>query len=242
MKSRTKIPLQKGGKLYLIARIMLTYCQVFKSGVACSGNIAAVIPNRVSQMSNTLFILGSSSPRRLALLGDLGIVPDKVLVANIDEKPLPRELPRRWAERMALEKLEAVAEKEGAGAFILAADTVVAVGRRTLPKARSLEDVRACLALMSGRRHHVYTAVAIQTPEGKVLRRLSDSSVIFRKLSQEDIEAYARSGEGIGKAGGYAIQGRAAGLIRFISGSYSGVVGLPLFEVAQLLRSAGWSA
>ena len=119
-------------------------------------------------------------------------------------------------------------------------DTVVGVGRRILPKAETPNDVRDFLRLMSGRRHHVYTGVALQTPEGKTLQRVSDSTVIFCQLSDEDIESYVQSGEGIGKAGGYAIQSRAGALIRFISGSYSGIVGLPLFDVAQMLRGAGW--
>jgi septum formation protein len=192
-------------------------------------------------MTRNIFILASSSPRRLKLLADIGIAPDKVMAADIEETPLPQEKPRFLAERMAAEKLRVVAgQNENAGAFILAADTVVAVGRRVLPKARTPDDVRACLKLMSGRRHHVYTAVAIQTPEGKVLHRVNDSTVIFRELSRSDIDAYVLCGEGIGKAGGYAIQGRASALIRYISGSYSGIVGLPLFEVSQMLRGAGW--
>jgi septum formation protein len=192
-------------------------------------------------MTRPVFILASSSPRRLALLADIGIVPDKVSAADLDESQEPGEKPRFLAMRMSLEKLRAVASREEKNAFILAADTVVAVGRRVLPKAKTPEDVRACLGLMSGRRHHVYTGVALQTPQGKIMRRLSDSTVIFRQLSDADIDAYAQNGEGIGKAGGYAIQGRAGALIRFISGSYSGIVGLPLFEAAQMLRGAGWT-
>lgn len=191
-------------------------------------------------MSKPEFILASSSPRRLSLLADIGIVPNRVTAADVDERAKLGEKPRQFAERMSLEKLKAAAGREGAGAFILAADTVVAVGRRVLPKARTLEDVQECLGLLSGRRHHVYTGVAIRAPDGRILRRLCDSIVIFHKLSESEIEAYARCGEGIGKAGGYAIQGKAAGLIRFISGSYSGIVGLPLFETSQILKSAGW--
>jgi septum formation protein len=190
-------------------------------------------------MTKPRFILASSSPRRLVLLADLGIVPDKVIAADIDETPNPQEHPRKLAERLSLEKLRAVAARES-GAVILAADTVVGVGRRILNKAESPQDLREFLRLMSGRRHHVYTGVALQTPQGKILRRTCDSTVIFRQLSREDIESYAQTKEGIGKAGGYAIQGRGAGLIRFISGSYSNIVGLPLFEVTQMLRGAGW--
>ena len=190
-------------------------------------------------MTQISFVLASSSPRRLALLADIGIVPDKVVSPNVDETPLKQEDPRKLAERLALEKLHASAAQE-TNAYILAADTVVGVGRRILPKAEIEQDVRDCLRLMSGRRHHVYTGVAMQTPLGKILRRCCDSTVIFRQLSEQDIEAYVQSGEGIGKAGGYAIQGRAAALIRSMSGSYSNIVGLPLFEVAQMLKGTGW--
>jgi septum formation protein len=185
------------------------------------------------------FILASSSPRRLSLLADIGITPAKIIAADIDETPKPQEQPRQLAERLSLEKLSSVASREP-GAFILAADTVVGVGRRILPKADTQADVRECLRLMSGRRHHVYTGVALQTPTGKILRRVCDSTVIFRQLSDRDIEAYVQGGEGIGKAGGYAIQGRAGALVRYMSGSYSNIVGLPLFEVAQMLNGAGW--
>lgn len=141
--------------------------------------------------------------------------------------------------RLAREKLNNVAAKEKKG-IILAADTVVACGRRILPKAENDKEVRDCLKLLSGRRHHVLTGVAIRTESDKILERVADSTVIFRQLSPADIEAYVKSGEGIGKAGGYAIQGRAAALIRFISGSYSNIVGLPLFDVAQMLRGSGY--
>ncbi len=184
------------------------------------------------------FILASSSPRRLALLADIGIVPDKIIAADINETPRKGEVPRKLASRLALEKLQAVSAKQP-GATILAADTVVGVGRRILPKAENDADVRHCLRLLSGRRHHVFTGVAIQMPNGKILQRLCDSTVIFRQLSAQDIETYIAGGEGIGKAGGYAIQGQAGALIRYISGSYSNIVGLPLFEVSQLLRSHG---
>lgn len=172
----------------------------------------------------------------MALLKDIGITPDKIIAADIDETPKPHELPRKLASRLAHEKLQAVAA-QNLDAFVLAADTVVACGRRILPKAENPEQVRDCLQLLSGRRHHVYTGVALRAPTGKIIERLADSTVIFRQMSPHDIEEYVASGEGIGKAGGYAIQGRAAVYIRFISGSYSNIVGLPLFEVAQMLRS-----
>jgi septum formation protein len=190
-------------------------------------------------VSKTTFILASSSPRRLALLKDVGITPDKVVAADIDETPGKIELPRKLVVRLAREKLDSVAAMEKKG-IILAADTVVACGRRILPKAETENDVRECLKLLSGRRHHVLTGVAIRAGNGKILERISDSTVIFRQLTAADIEAYVKSGEGIGKAGGYAIQGRAAALIRFITGSYSNIVGLPLFDVAQMLRSGGY--
>ncbi len=138
---------------------------------------------------------------------------------------------------MASEKARRVAEP---GAYALAADTVVALGRRILPKAEDAEDVRACLALLSGRRHHVLTALVLVAPDGGVSARLCDTVVAFNRLLPSQLDAYAACGEGVGKAGGYAIQGRAAAFTRFLSGSYSGVVGLPLFEVAQLLRGRGY--
>ncbi len=182
-------------------------------------------------------ILASASPRRLALLAQLGIVPDRVIAPDIDETPHRDEAPRVYAERMAIEKARRAAEP---GAFVLAADTVVALGSRIMPKAADAEDVRVCMALLSGRRHHVLTAVALIGPDGRVSRRLSNSVVAFSRLAPAQLDAYAACEEGVGKAGGYAIQGRAAGFARFLSGSYSGVVGLPLFEVAQLLRGHGY--
>lgn len=191
-------------------------------------------------MPNPLLTLASSSPRRLALLKDIGITPDKILPADIDETPKPKELPRQLAQRLAREKLNAAIKIAPQG-FVLAADTVVGCGRRILPKAENADDVRACLKLLSGRRHHVYTGVALRVPDGKILERIADSSVIFRTLTPTEIDAYAASGEGIGKAGGYAIQGLAATYIRFISGSHSNIVGLPLFDVAQMLRGSGFN-
>ncbi|MGE4352274.1 MAG: nucleoside triphosphate pyrophosphatase [Bdellovibrionales bacterium] len=184
----------------------------------------------------TRFILASASPRRLSLLADIGVAPDEVIPAACDETPYKGERPRALAERLALEKGRVIADLHP-DAMVLAADTVVACGRRVLPKAETEDDVRTCLTLLSGRRHHVYTAVAVFTPDGLIRHRLSDSRVAFKRLSPEEIDAYVASGEGIGKAGGYAIQGKAATLIRSISGSYSGIVGLPLFETASLFPS-----
>jgi septum formation protein len=184
-------------------------------------------------------ILASASPRRLALLAQIGITPDRVVPAEIDETPHRDELPRPHAERLAREKALRVAE---AGCFTLAADTVVAVGRRILGKADTAEAARHFLALLSGRRHHVLTAVTLVAPDGAQSHRVSDSNVIFNRLTARDIDAYLATGEWEGKAGGYAVQGHAAAFVRGLSGSYSGVVGLPLFETCQLLKGRGfWS-
>ena len=185
-------------------------------------------------MLSVPFILASASPRRLQLLADIGLTPSRVVAANIDETPQRDELPRQLATRLAMEKLQAVAANEPAG-LILAADTVVSCGRRVLPKAETAEEVASCLRLLSGRRHHVYTGVALRAPDGTTKHRLADSVVAFKQLTDAEITAYVSSGEGIGKAGGYAIQGLAATYIRFISGSYSNIVGLPLFDVGQML-------
>ncbi len=190
-------------------------------------------------MTQTLLVLASASPRRLSLLADIGIAPDKVAPADVDETPRKGEKPRELALRLAQEKGAVVAAREK-GSIILAADTVVAVGRRVLPKAETAEDVRRCLSLLSGRRHKVYTGVALYLPDGKKIKRLCENVVTFKRLDASEVEAYVASGEGIGKAGGYAIQGRAAALIRFVSGSYSGIVGLPLFDVSQMLARAGY--
>jgi len=182
-------------------------------------------------------IQASASPRRLDLLAQAGITPDRVVPAGINETPRRGELPRPYAERMAAEKARSVAEP---GAYTLSADTVVALGRRIMPKAADEAEVRACLALLSGRRHHVLTALVLIAPDGGISARVSDSVVGFARLTPAQVDAYAACGEGVGKAGGYAIQGRAAVFIRFLSGSYSGVVGLPLFEASQVLRGRGY--
>ena len=182
-------------------------------------------------------ILASASPRRLELLAQIGVIPDHVAPAGIDETPQRDELPRLYAQRMAREKSKAAATPD---AFVLAADTVVAVGRRILPKAQTVAQARACLDLLSGRRHHVFTALVLTAPDGSSAARLSESTVIVARLTNAQKEAYLDGGEWIGKAGGYAIQGAAAAFIRALQGSYSGVVGLPLFETAQLLRGRGY--
>lgn len=170
------------------------------------------------------------------MLAQIGIVPDRVCAPDIDETPHPDEAVRRLVLRLAHAKAAAVAD----AGFVLAADTVVAVGRRTLPKAETAEQARACLALLSGRRHRVYTAVVVRAPDGRLADRLAESIVTFARLPPAQQTAYLDSDEWRGKAGGYAIQGRAAAFVRFLSGSYSGVVGLPLFETGQLLRGLGW--
>lgn len=189
--------------------------------------------------STASLILASASPRRLALLEQIGIVPDRVIPADIDETPWPGELPRAHVERLARTKAETIAQDAG-GAFVLAGDTVVACGRRILPKAESEAEVRDCLKLLSGRRHKVLTGIALITPEGELRTRVVESIVQFKRLSDAEVEAYVASNEGRGKAGGYAIQGLAAGMISYLRGSHSNVIGLPLYEVAQLLTGAGY--
>jgi septum formation protein len=190
-------------------------------------------------------VLASESPRRLALLAQAGITPDAVLPAAIDESVAKAEQPRVHALRLATEKARKVESewpsfsKDGKPAFILAADTVVAVGRRILPKAADDTEVRTCLKLLSGRRHQVITAVALITPQGKLRTRTAMTRVSLLRLSPAEIEAYVESREGVGKAGGYAIQGRAEMLVKEISGSYSNVVGLPLALTVALLKGAG---
>jgi septum formation protein len=186
-------------------------------------------------------VLASASPRRLALLEQIGIKPDRVVPADIDEDVLPRELPRAHALRIATEKAKAVHARLASSdrAAILAADTVVACGRRILPKAENDATVTKCLALLSGRRHQVITAVAVIDTAGTLRTRIVETKVAFRRLESNEIAHYVKMGEGLGKAGGYAIQGRAAVFARSINGSYSNVVGLPLTETFHLLKACG---
>lgn len=183
-------------------------------------------------------ILASASPRRLDLLAQIGVAPDVVDPADIDESVLRHERPEDHARRLSAEKGQAVAARHP-GAFVLSGDTVVAVGRQILPKAETEEQARGCLERLSGRRHRVHSAVTLIDPEGRARHRLSTSIVTFKRLHPSEIESYLASDEWRGKAGGYAIQGRAGGLIRALSGSHSGVVGLPLFETRALLAEAG---
>jgi septum formation protein len=183
-------------------------------------------------------ILASASPRRLDLLARIGVVPGAVDPADLDETPQKGELPRIYAQRIAHEKALDVAARH-ANAVILAADTVVSVGRRILPKAEDAATAQTCLELLSGRRHQVLTAVTIIDASGTARHRLSVTTLAFKRLSAAEIAAYIASNEWQGKAGGYAIQGHAEAFVRFLSGSHSGVIGLPLFETRALLVSAG---
>lgn len=185
-------------------------------------------------------ILASASPRRRDLLAQIGVPPDKILPADIDESPAPRELPRQHAERLAIEKARAVAAlPEAAGAVVLAADTVVACGRRILPKTEDEASARRCLDLLSGRRHRVHGGIAVIDAQGRLRHRLVTTQVGFKRLSPQEVAGYLASGEWRGKAGGYAIQGKAALFATFLSGSYSNVVGLSLSETGGLLEAAG---
>lgn len=184
-------------------------------------------------------VLASSSPRRLDLLRQIGVAPDRIVSPDVDETPLPGETPRALALRLAAAKAAAVAH---AGAVVLAADTVVGCGRRILPKAETAEDARSCMTLLSGRAHRVFTGVAVCAADGAMRVRLGEARVRFKRLSGAEIESYVASGEWRGKAGGYGIQGRAERFAIAISGSYSAIVGLPLFETAALLKAAGVDA
>ena len=192
-------------------------------------------------------VLASASPRRLALLEQVGIRPDLLMPADIDETPMKRETPRRLAIRLAAEKARTAQEaplvkKLGNKTFILAADTVVGLGRRILPKPETADEAARCLWLLSGRSHWVYSAVTLLAPGGRSWRRCSETKVRFKRFSREDVETYLKSDEWRGKAGGYAVQGRAESFVRSLSGSHSGVVGLPLYETVSLLAGEGYPA
>jgi septum formation protein len=184
-------------------------------------------------------ILASASPRRLDLLARIGVEPDAVAPADIDESVPNGELPRDHAQRLAREKAETIAAQEP-GALVLAADTVVAVGRRILPKVEDEATLRACMRLLSGRRHRVLTGVALAVPGQGIRERLVETMIAMKRLSSEEIDHYAGHGEWRGKAGGYALQGYGEVYVRHIAGSYSNVVGLPLAETRVLLKSAGY--
>jgi septum formation protein len=190
-------------------------------------------------MTGPSLVLASASPRRRELLSQIGIVPTAIDPADIDETPRPSELPAQHARRLAVAKAVAVAPRH-AGTFVLAADTVVACGRRILPKADTRAVAESCLEMLSGRRHRVIGALCIIAPDGRRSCRTVVSRVAFKRLSAGEVAAYLASGEWQGKAGGYAIQGRAAGFIPWIEGSYSNIVGLALFEVRALLVGLGY--
>ncbi len=193
------------------------------------------------------FVLASASPRRLALLQQIGIEPDALIPADIDETPLRNELPRKLAQRLASEKAAAAkriveARPELAGAFILAADTVVCTGRLVLPKCELADEADACLRRLSGRSHRVYTGVSLITPKGAERRRLVETRLRFKRLTSQEIEAYIAAGEWRGKAGGYAIQGLAGSFVIQLTGSYPNVVGLPLYETLSMITGEGFPA
>ena len=190
-------------------------------------------------MKGPPLVLASASPRRLELLRQIGFEPARVDPAEIDESPLSQEAPAAHALRLAAAKARAVMPRHP-GAYVLAADTVVACGRRILPKPDDEATARKCLELLSGRRHRVYSGIAFATPDGRLAVRRVDSRVAFKRLSESEIRDYLTTGEWRGKAGGYAIQGRAAAFVSWVCGSYSNIVGLPLFETAQLLSGRGY--
>ena len=189
--------------------------------------------------ANPPLVLASASPRRLELLGQIGLAPDLVDPTEIDETPMPGELPRPLALRLAREKA-AVAARRHPEAFVLAADTVVAVGRRLLGKPEDAADAKRMLTLLSGRAHRVLTAVAATAPGGRTGSRLSETRLRFKRLTGAEVAAYVACGEWAGKAGGYGIQGRAGAFVIALSGSYTGVVGLPLYETRALLEGLGY--
>lgn len=190
-------------------------------------------------------ILASASPRRLALLQQMGVEPDELLPADVDETPVKGEKPRELARRLARDKAQAArriadGREDLAGSYILSADTVVAVGRRVLPKAEVVEEAAGCLRLLSGRSHRVYTGVVLMTPKGAIRERIVETRLRFKRIGREEMEAYLASGEWRGKAGGYAIQGLAGAFVTRLQGSYPNVVGLPLYEAASLLEGEGY--
>ena len=190
-------------------------------------------------------VLASASPRRLQLLERVGLTPDLLNPADVDEIPHKRETPRALSLRLAREKAERALEMplvraQGPNAFVLAADTVVGLGRRILPKAETAEEAHDCLSLLSGRSHWVYSTVCLVAPGNKFSTRCVETKVRFKRLSREDIESYIACGEWRGKAGGYAIQGRAGAFVRMLTGSHSAVIGLPLYETVHLLEGAGY--
>ena len=212
------------------------------------------MPNPGKYQQN-LLVLASESSRRRDLLGQIQILPDQIIPPNIDEIPHRNELPADYALRMAVEKAEQIADRltneyaesigfaggaEPSRVYVLAGDTVVAAGRRILPKVQTAQEARECLAILSGRRHRVYGGIALHLLNGQLRHRLVKSYVSFRRLSELDIDQYIDIGDWRGKAGGYAIQGMAARFIRDIGGSYSNIVGFSIYDVAAMLDAVGW--
>ena len=197
------------------------------------------MPAPAAKRERPRLVLASASPRRLELLHQIGICPDDVVPADVDETARAREMPAALAQRLAAAKARTVAVRF-AGALVLGADTIVACGRRVLPKAADETQARRCLALLSGRRHRVFGAVSVIGTDGRPHQRLVRTAVAFKRLEVSEIEDYITGGEWRGKAGAYAVQGRAAAFVRGINGSYSNVVGLPLFETASLLEGLGY--
>lgn len=208
-------------------------------------SVKAVLPTasnkskRMGTPRRPKLVLASASPRRLSLLAQIGVKPDDVIAADINEDPLPKELPRVHAGRLSQEKAATIS-KTLKGQIILAADTVVGVGRRILPKAEAEDQARECLALLSGRGHRVFTGVTVIDVDAKMQTRIVETRLKMKRLSQDEIDTYIASDEWSGKAGGYGIQGRAEAFIPTLIGSYSNVVGLPLFETRNLLIGAGY--
>lgn len=184
-------------------------------------------------------VLASTSPRRLDLLKRIGAEPARIAAPDVDEDVRPGESPRAYVQRVAIDKAHAV--ERAADEIVLAGDTTIAVGKRILAKPEDEADLRRMLGLLSGRRHHCLSAVCLIGTDGKARTKLSDTIVIFKRLTDAEIDGYVASGEGMGKAGGYAIQGKAEAFVRYLAGSHSGVVGLPVFETRALLESAGYA-
>lgn len=197
------------------------------------------LPPLIKSVANPSLILASSSPRRLDILTQLGLAPHKIITPACDETPLKGELPAALVQRLAQLKARTV-HAQYPGTFVLAGDTVVACGRRILPKCGTAEDVQRCLTFLSGRRHRVYGGLCVVAPDGREALQLSQSVVTFKRLTEKEMADYVKTGEGMGKAGGYALQGAAAGFIRFISGSASGIIGLDAYQAAQNLKRLGY--
>lgn len=188
---------------------------------------------------SALLILASASPRRKELLAQLDIIPDQIIPADIDETPQKGEKPKELAKRLATQKAEKIA-KQHKGAFILAADTVVSCGTKMLEKAADENEAKKFLNILSGRRHKIFSGIALINPEGKITSRVVETTVQFKKLTQKEIDTYVSRGEWKGKAGGYAIQGHASAFIKFIQGSYSNVIGISLYDTMQMLNGMGY--